>query len=137
VTRSVAGGPLATWLAYNDAANAGDHARARRYLAPDLRVLVNGAPGVASPAEDEAFQREVLRWFPDYARHCVTGFEQGDWATVEWAMAGTPAPGVDLPRLAVSGCSVVRSAEERLVEARLYVASPVLYAVAARAQGPA
>jgi hypothetical protein len=50
-------------------------------------------------------------------------------------MQGTPAPGVDLPPLDVSGCSVVRGQDGRIVEARLYHPTGLLVLLADRALG--
>ena len=129
------GGPLRTWLAYNDAANRGAHDEAATFLTADLAVLVNGAPSVASPEEDRAVQTELLRSYPDYRRDHVAGIESGDVATVEWRMHGTPAPETGLPPLDVPGCSVVRCADGRIVEARLYHPTGALDRVADRALG--
>ena len=127
--------PLSIWIAYNDASNAGDHDTASRYVDPALSVLVNGAAAIASADEDRAIQAELLRSYPDYERNYVAGFEQGCWATVEWRMRGTSERAADLPPLDVRGCSVVRCADGRIVEARLYHPTGALDLVADRALG--
>jgi hypothetical protein len=127
--------PLAVWRAYNDASNTGDHDTAGRYLDPGLAVLVNGAPAVSSIEEDRAIQSELIRCYPDYTRDYLAGFEDGEWATVEWRMRGTAADGVDLPPLDVPGCSVVRCVDGRLTAARLYHPTGALDRVADRALG--
>jgi len=124
------------WIAYNDAANRGDHDLAARYIAPDLGVLINGAPGVASAEEDRAVQSELIRCYPDYTRAFLGGLEDGDRAAVEWRMQGTPAGDVDLPPLDVPGCSLIRCADGRIVEARLYHPTGALDRIADRALGP-
>lgn len=128
-------GPLAIWLAYNAASNAGDHHTAGGYLDPALAVLVNGAPSVASPEEDRAVQVELLRCYPDYERVYVDGRQDGPWATVEWRMRGHAAPCAGLEPLDVAGCSVVRCVGGRIVEARLYHPTGQLDQVVARALG--
>jgi hypothetical protein len=123
------------WVAYNEAANRGDHDLAARYIAPDLAVLINGAPGVASAEEDRAVQSELIRCYPDYTRTFLGGLEDGDRAAVEWRMQGTPAGDVDLPPLDVPGCSLIRCAGGRIVEARLYHPTGALDRIADRALG--
>jgi ketosteroid isomerase-like protein len=128
-------GPGEIWRAYNDASNRGDHDRAAAFVTPDLTVLVNGRPAVSSVAEDRAVQSELIRCYPDYVRSFVAALEDGDRATVEWRMHGTPAAGVDLPPLDVPGCSVVRCVDGRMVEARLYHPTGILDRIADRALG--
>jgi SnoaL-like protein len=127
--------PLAVWRAYNDASNAGDHDTAARYVDPALAVLVNGRGAVASVEQDRAVQSELIRCYPDYVRDYIGGFEDGEWATVEWRMRGTAAPGADLPPLDVPGCSIVRTVDGRMTEARLYHPTGALDLVADRALG--
>ena len=129
-------GPLAVWIAYNDASNEGDHDTAARHLDPGLHVLVNGEPAVSSVEEDRAVQTELLRLYPDYRRDLVDGVECGDLATVEWRMRGTPSEAGIAP-LDVAGVSVVRVSDGRLVTARLYHATGALDLVTARALGRA
>lgn len=124
--------PLTIWLAYNDAANAGDDDTAARYLSPDLAVEINGAPAIASAEQDRAVQNELLRCYPDYHREYVAGFNEGDRAAIEWRMRGAAAD-LDAPPLDVSGCSLVRCADGRIVEARLYHPTGTLDRVAERA----
>jgi ketosteroid isomerase-like protein len=126
-------GPLAIWIAYNDAANRGDHEAAGALLAPDLAVLVNGAAAIETAEQDRAVQAELIDCYPDYRRDFVAGAEVADQATVEWIMRGTATAGVDLPELLVAGCSIVRCRDGRIVEARLYHPTGVLDTVAARA----
>lgn len=126
-------GPREVWLAYDEASNRGDHDAAAAFVAPDLAVLVNGRPAIASTAEDRAVQAELIRCYPDYARVFVGALEDGDSAAIEWRMRGTPAPDVDLPPLDVPGCSVVRCRDGRIVEARLYHPAGALDAIAERA----
>ncbi|WP_369138032.1 nuclear transport factor 2 family protein [Modestobacter versicolor] len=128
-------GPREIWLAYDAAANRGDHDAAAAFVAPDLAVLVNGSPAVSSAAEDRAVQTELIRCYPDYARSFVGALEDGDSAVIEWRMRGTPAAGTDLPPLDVPGCSVVRCADGRIVEARLYHPTGTLDRIADRALG--
>jgi hypothetical protein len=135
VTSSVGRGPQQIWIAYNDAANRGAHDLAAAYIAPDLTVLVNGHPAIASAEDDRAVQSELIRCYPDYSRSYEYGIEDGDRAAIEWRMRGTPADGVDLPALDVSGCSLLRCAEGRIVEARLYHPPGALDRVADRALG--
>ena len=135
MTTTARPGPQQIWRAYDEAANRGDHDAAAAYLAPDLAVLVNGRPAISSAAEDRAVQAELVRCYPDYARTFVGALEDGDRAVVEWRMHGTPAPDVDLPPLDVPGCSVVRCADGRIVEARLYHPTGALDRIADRALG--
>jgi ketosteroid isomerase-like protein len=135
VTSTARPGPRDIWLAYDAASNRGDADAAAAFIAPDLVVLVNGAPAISSAEEDRAVQTELIRCYPDYARAFVGALEDGDRATVEWRMHGTPAPGVDLPPLDVPGCSVLRCADGRIVEARLYHPTGALDRVADRALG--
>jgi hypothetical protein len=133
VTDAVPTTPLSIWIAYNDACNAGDHQRAARWVAPDLTVLANGRPAVTSAQEDRAIQDELIRCYPDYVRQYNGGFEHRDWAGAEWTMRGTPAGKLDLPPLQVSGCSIIRCRDDRIVEARLYYPTGALDGVADRA----
>ena len=135
MTSTARPGPKEIWLAYDDASNRGDHDAAAAFLAPDLAVLVNGAPAVSSVAEDRAVQAELIHCYPDYARTFVGALEDGDSAVIEWRMHGTPAPGTGLPPLDVPGCSVVRCQDGRIVEARLYHPTGALDLVTARALG--
>jgi ketosteroid isomerase-like protein len=98
-------------------------------------VLINRAPGVASAEEDRAVQSELIRCYPDYTRTFLGGLEDGDRAAVEWRMQGTPAGDVDLPPLDVPGCSLIRCADGRIVEARLYHPTGALDRIADRALG--
>lgn len=127
--------PLSIWVAYNDASNAGDHDTAARCVDPALNVFVNGRPAIASVDEDRAIQVELIRCYPDYERQYVAGFECGAWATIEWRMRGTAEGRSNLPSLDVPGCSIVRCAQGRIVEARLYHPTGALDRVADRALG--
>lgn len=127
--------PLDIWIAYNDASNAGDHARAGRYIAEDLAVAINGLDSIASADQDRAIQAELLRCFPDYTREFLSGFASGDHAVVEWRMRGTAAPSAGLRPLDLAGCSIVRCVGGRMVEAHLYHSEGPLAAVTARALG--
>jgi hypothetical protein len=135
MTGPVAATPLSIWIAYNDACNAGDHQRAARWVASDLMVLANGRPAVTSVQEDRAIQEELTRSYPDYVRQYSGGFEDRDWAVAEWTMRGTPAAKLDLPPLEVSGCSIIRCRDDRIVEARLYYPAGALDGVTDRALG--
>jgi hypothetical protein len=128
-------GPREIWLAYDDAANRGDSDAAASFVAPDLAVLVNGSPASSSAAESRAVQTELIRCYPDYARSFIGPLEDGDRAVIEWRMQGTPAPDVDLPPLDVPGCSVLRCADSRIVEAQLYHPTGALDRIVDRALG--
>jgi hypothetical protein len=129
--------PLRIWIAYNEASNAGDHVTAARYIADDLAVMINGRPAVASADEDRAIQAELLRCYPDYTRDYLAGAVTPDGAVVEWCMHGTATADIGLPPLDVSGCSIVRCQDGRMVEARLYHPTGVLDAVADQARARA
>jgi hypothetical protein len=133
MTEAVPTPPLSIWIAYNDACNAGDHQRAARWVATDLMVLANGRPAVTSVQQDQAIQEELIRCYPDYTRDYNGGFEHRDRAIAEWTMRGTPAGKTGLPPLEVSGCSIIRCRDDRIVEARLYYPTGTLDQLAERA----
>lgn len=135
MTSTAPPGPRDIWLAYDEASNRGDHDAAAAFIAPDLAVLINGSPAIASVAEDRAIQTELIRCYPDYGRTFVDALEDGDRAVIEWRMRGTPAPGIDVPPLDVPGCSVIRCQDGRIVEARLYHPTGGLDRIADRALG--
>ncbi len=96
-------------------------------------MLANGRPAAASVKEDRAIQEELIRCYPDYTRDYNGGFEHRDCAVAEWTMRGTAAADIDVPPLEVSGCSVIRCRDDRIVEARLYYPTGALDRVADRA----
>jgi ketosteroid isomerase-like protein len=109
----------AVWLAYNAAENAADFAAMGSLVAADLDVTVNGRPAVASAEDDERAMRQLMVAYPDYRREVDEVLGSGDRAVARWRMVGTPAS-ADLPRLDVSGCSVVRVEDGRIAKAHLY-----------------
>ncbi len=108
------------YRAYNAAENAHDGDATSRLVSTHLSVTINGVAELSSGADDEVANAALFAAYPDYHREIVEILTTGDRGTVRWIMHGTPASGSDLPKLKLSGCSVVQVRDGQIVNAHLY-----------------
>jgi ketosteroid isomerase-like protein len=131
------GGAARIYRAYNAAENARDLPAMEALLAPDIAIVMNGRPALASAAGDAAAMAALFAAYPDYHREIVGIVDGGDVAAVRWRMVGRPAArlGGRLPDLDLHGCSVVEVRDGRMVRAALYAAEGRIDALLALATG--
>lgn len=110
---------------YNEAENIYDWDSTSKLLATDIEVAVNGVRVVSSSEEDTQAMKTLVLMFPDYRREIIQIISNEEYASVRWRMTGTSLINSS-GNLNVEGVSIIRTDQETIVEAFLYVHSDAL-----------